>query len=348
MEAFAKADDERDFYLDRVEGFIIYVDLDRQQEELDLLYTALNLDQERYIAIPKLTFYETKKIMEGFVNEKVYDIDTKERLLDIIQSKQARENFLEFLYDQHTEFEKWQQYYQERSRIRIVEWLRNHHFQFVFEEDLDLPKATLEKVKLNLFQATKVAKDVVAARKSLSLKAKGYYSNEALNPRPKRGRPPKQTIKQEIEPQLTADICLTAPSALRPFIFNPQYGSSAVFTFSSKFESEEDLLASRRAQRNSGQSIDLADFNSKLASLRSLSSHWLKQEAKKEADKAPHTPQEASAQTGSLTPPAARRKSKAASARETAVVAKETSRIAAATPSIPKQQKKAAVAKPAK
>ena len=40
--------------------------------------------------IPKLTFYETKKIMEGFVNEKVYDIDTKEKLLDIIQSKEAR------------------------------------------------------------------------------------------------------------------------------------------------------------------------------------------------------------------------------------------------------------------
>jgi len=37
--------------------------------------------------------------MEGFVNEKVYDIDTKEKLLDVIQSKEARENFLEFIYD---------------------------------------------------------------------------------------------------------------------------------------------------------------------------------------------------------------------------------------------------------
>ncbi len=49
--------------------------------------------------------------MEGFVNEKVYDIDTKEKLLDIIQSKEARENFLEFIYDHLTELEKWQQYY---------------------------------------------------------------------------------------------------------------------------------------------------------------------------------------------------------------------------------------------
>ena len=73
--------------------------------------------------------------MECFVNEKIYDIDTKEKLLDIIQSKEARENFLEFIYDHHSELEKWQQYYQERFRIRIIEWLRNNAFDFVFEED---------------------------------------------------------------------------------------------------------------------------------------------------------------------------------------------------------------------
>ena len=28
MDAFSKSDDERDFHLDRVEGFIVYVDLD--------------------------------------------------------------------------------------------------------------------------------------------------------------------------------------------------------------------------------------------------------------------------------------------------------------------------------
>ncbi len=137
MEAFAKADDERDFYLNRNEGFLIYVDLDKTQEELDALFQEVESNSERYCQIPKLTFYETKKIMEGFVNEKVYDIDTKEKLLDIIQSKDARENFLEFIYDHHSELEKWQTYYQERSRIRIIEWLRANNFQFVFEEDLE-------------------------------------------------------------------------------------------------------------------------------------------------------------------------------------------------------------------
>jgi hypothetical protein len=29
MDAFAKSDDERDFYLDKVEGFIVFVDLDK-------------------------------------------------------------------------------------------------------------------------------------------------------------------------------------------------------------------------------------------------------------------------------------------------------------------------------
>jgi hypothetical protein len=90
IDAFAKSDDERDFYLDRVEGFILFVDLDKGQKELDDLSAELTDHAERYAIIPKMTFYETKKFMEGFVNEKVYDIDTKEKLLDVIQSKEAR------------------------------------------------------------------------------------------------------------------------------------------------------------------------------------------------------------------------------------------------------------------
>src|ERR1700691_786653 len=143
IDAFAKSDDERDFYLDRIEGFILYMDLDKGQKELDDFALELAEHPERFAQLPKMTFYETKKFMEGFVNEKVYDIDTKEKLLDIIQSKEARENFLEFIYDHLTELEKWQQYYHERSRIRIIEWLRREQIQFVYEEDLDLNKNIL-------------------------------------------------------------------------------------------------------------------------------------------------------------------------------------------------------------
>ncbi|MBA2369689.1 MAG: UPF0158 family protein [Candidatus Protochlamydia sp.] len=270
MEAFAKSDDERDFYIDRSEGFLIYVDLDKSQAELDALEEELQIHADRYCLIPKLSFYETKKIMEGFVNEKVYDIDTKEKLLDIIQSKEARENFLEFIYDHHSEQEKWQQFYQERSRIRIIEWLRLNHFHFVFEEDLDLPRQLVEKLKHSLFQ-TKVGKDILTARKGLFTKAKTYYSNEALNPRPKRGRPPKQAVKLEIEPQITIDIYTTVPLTIRPFLFTPDMYSSAFSAFSSKFNTEQ---ASMGAKKLPFGEIE-GSLSSKLSSLRSLSNKWI-------------------------------------------------------------------------
>lgn len=268
MEAFAKSDDERDFYIDRLEGFLVYVDLDKSQAELEALEVEWQQHPDRYCAIPKLTFYETKKIMEGFVNEKVYDIDTKEKLLDIIQSKEARENFLEFIHDHHAEQEKWQQFYQERSRIRIIEWLRLNHFHFVFEEDLELPRPLIEKLKQLLFQP-KVNKEIQNARKALIMKAKAYYSNEALNPRPKRGRPPKQAAKLDIEPQITLDIYTTVPSAVLPFLFTPEIQATPAFSaFSSKFDAEEDWLTKRQL------GSDNTSLSQKLAALRALSSRW--------------------------------------------------------------------------
>jgi hypothetical protein len=272
MEAFAKSDDERDFYLDKLEGFLIYVDLDRPQEELDELFRELDANKERYVPIPKMTLYEIKKVMECFVNEKIYDIDTKEKLLDIIQSKEARENFLEFVYDHHAELEKWQQYYQERFRIRIIEWLRNNKFDFVFEEDIELTKSIVEKVKLNMF-IPKVGKDIAQARKLLTTKAATYYSSEALNPRPKRGRPPKQVVKVETEPQFAQDIYTAVPKPVKLFLWTPDYHSSSmIFTFSGKFASEADLLAHRKQQLQTN--LDLQTLSQKLAALKTLSANW--------------------------------------------------------------------------
>lgn len=269
MDAFAKSDDERDFYLDRLEGFILFADLDKGLEDIDLLEEEIEKNSSRYALIPKMTFYETKKFMEGFVNEKVYDIDTKEKLLDIIQSKEARENFLEFIYDHLTELEKWQQYYHERSRIRVIEWLRSQEFQFVFEEDLDLSKNVLEKVKQHLFDG-KVPRDVQSAREAILSKAKTYYSNEALNPRPKRGRPPKQAAKVEIEPQYTIDIYKTVPSEARPFLYMPDFTSTSV-TFSAKFDTEAQLIASLRGSSRVKIDSRLEALSQRLESLRHLS-----------------------------------------------------------------------------
>jgi hypothetical protein len=277
MEAFAKSDDERDFYLDRIEGFLLYVDLDKPEMDLTALEKELVAHSERYVAIPKMTFYETKKIMEGFVNEKVYDIDTKEKLLEIIQAKEARENFLEFIYDHHSELEKWQQYYQERSRIRIIEWLRQNHYEFVFEEDLDLPRDIMEKVKVQLFDP-KANKEVLAARKALIAKAKTYYSNEALNPRPKRGRPPKQVAKTEVEPQMTEDLYASVSAQARPFLFTPDYTHGTSIIFSQKFENEEQLLARKKAPVPGEFGINIETLNQKLLAIRSLSNRWAEEE----------------------------------------------------------------------
>lgn len=280
IEAFAKSDDERDFYIDRQEGFIIFVDLDKQGADLDTLQTELSKNSERYALIPKLTFYETKKIMEGFVNEKVYDIDTKEKMMEIIGSKEAMANFLDFLNDHHSEFEKWQVYYQERSRVRIIEWLRQNHFTFVFEEDLDLPRDLIEKLKKHLFD-TKVDKEILNVRKELFNKSKTYYSNEALNPRPKRGRPPKQTTKTEIEPQVTSDMYTTVPSQALSFLFAPGLGSSPANAFSSRFEStSHSAQTGQTSARPFGTdfNVQTEDLKEKLALLRRLSNRWMESE----------------------------------------------------------------------
>lgn len=269
LDAFAKADDERDFYLDRVEGFLFFVDLDKSQQELEELSQEFKKNGTRYCLVPKMTFYETKKFMEGFVNEKVYDIDTKEKLLDIIQSKEARENFLEFVYDHLTELEKWQQYYHERSRIRIIEWLRNQGIQFVFEEDLDLTKGILEKLKRHLFDA-KPPKEVVQAREILFTKAKTYYSSEALNPRPKRGRPPKQAAKVDVEPQVTVDMFTMVPPVVRPFLYLRDITSPSAVTFSARFSSKEELLANLRGSSRVKIDPKLEKLSSRLQSLQVL------------------------------------------------------------------------------
>lgn len=265
VDVFCKADEERDFFLDRVEGFILYGDLSKSEEDLDKLLTELKVNRERYLPIPKLTFYEQKKIMEAFVNEKVYDIDTKEKLLDLVASKGSRQNFLEFLVDHLPELEKWQQFFLERFRIRIIEWLRQHEYSFVFEEDLELGQDTVERVKQYFF-SKEAPKEVVVARKAINTKSKTYYSTEALNPRPKRGRPPKQAAKVEVEIQLSKDIYNKVPSGIYGFIYSPEIDQTAQVTFSEKHTTHDELIASLRQQdRHSGTIARLEELTSRLA-----------------------------------------------------------------------------------
>ena len=99
-----------------------------------------------------------------------------------------------------------------------------------------------------------------------------YYSNEALNPRPKRGRPPKQAAKPDIEPQVTLDLYTTIVPVVRPFLFAPEINPASAFSvFSAKFDSEEELLVSRRSSPEDAET----SLSQKLASLRALSSKWI-------------------------------------------------------------------------
>lgn len=269
ISVFAKADDERDYYLDKEEGFVVLTDLDSPQMELDALAAELEAHSNRYRPVPKLTNYETRKFMEGFTNEKVYDIDTKEKLLELIGGTDAREQFLEFLHENHVELDKWLTYLQERFRIRVIQWLRGGEIQFVFEEDLDLPLPMIEKLKSSQRQA-KVARDLSGARKTLQAKAATYYSPEALNPRPKRGRPPKNVQKVEVEQQFSGDLYTNVPAPVRPFLYIPDMETVTLATFSSRHDTEEAFIASLRDSQRT-QTADSDELSQKLATLRSLS-----------------------------------------------------------------------------
>lgn len=291
IDAFSKADDERDFYLNRHEGYLLFDNLDKQNSDIEILDRELRENPKRYSSIPKLSFYEQKKLMEGFVNEKVYDIDTKEKLSDIISSKNPRENFLEYLLDAPMENEKWQLYYLERCRIKIIEWLREEGFTFVFEEDLELPSELVEKVKKNLF-ISKAPKEVIQVRRDLEERAKVYYQSEALNPRPKRGRPPKQIVKVEVQPQISADVFTTVPTGLHPFLFVPDLNSPSDITFSSRFGTHAELLEFyRKATRNTDNLAKLEELSHKLSNLQDLSLEKAAPSTVRNLEESPRIPQ---------------------------------------------------------
>ena len=134
---------------------------------------------------------------------------------------------------------------------------------------MELSKVVVEKLKRLLFD-DKVPKDVATARTTIINKSKTYYSSEALNPRPKRGRPPKQILKVEVEPEFALDIYTTVPSLLRPFLYIPDIATASSVTFSSKFETEEQLLASLRGSSRIIVDEKLEALSQRLESLKQI------------------------------------------------------------------------------
>ncbi|MDA8773980.1 UPF0158 family protein, partial [Chlamydiia bacterium] len=270
ISVFSKSDDERDYYFNRIEGFILYMDLDTQEDQINALSNEVQQNAEVYISIPKITFYEQKKLLESFVQEKVYDIDIKEKLSEMIQGNNPRANFLEFINDHVAEFEKWQTFFVEKFRIKVIEWLRTNKCNFVFEEDMEFDNLLMDKVKRVQTQES-VSRDITVARKQLEKKAKTYYSHEALNPKPKRGRPPKQAQKIESVTSMTNDYYTMIPRDLYAFLFVPRLNSTRELTFSSEHETQEEYDTSLVDADSENDTLSsLENLTKKIKSMQSL------------------------------------------------------------------------------
>src|SRR5690606_4097616 len=77
--------------------------------------------------------------------------------------------------------------------------------------------------------------------------------------------------KVELEPQMTGDIYTQVPSVCRTFLYIPDIASASSVTFSSKFETEEHLLASLRGSPRLRVDEKLEALSQRLESLRHLS-----------------------------------------------------------------------------
>ena len=75
----------------------------------------------------------------------------------------------------------------------------------------------------------------------------------------------------EVEPQLTADIYTKVPQEARQFLYLPDFTSSSV-TFSAKFDTEAQLIASLRGSSRAKVDTKLEALSQRLESLQRLSS----------------------------------------------------------------------------
>ena len=92
-----------------------------------------------------------------------------------------------------------------------------------------------------------------------------------MNPRPKRGRPPKQSAKVETETTISSDIYTKVPAIARRFLFLPEISSASSITFSEKFDTEEEFLANLRGSTRLEDQLNLANLSERFASLKELS-----------------------------------------------------------------------------
>ena len=227
IEVFVRSDDEYEFYFDLTEGALIYVCLDANDKELHDLELSLSTHSDRFILIPKRTLYEIRKYMDMFLQERVNDIEVKEKLSEILLSRNFKNKFPEACGEYIQEYIKWDKFFFEKMRMVVIEWLCSKNLLFVFEEDLQSMMSATDICLLKESRGDNKAHSSKTGQmlyNQLLAKAKSYYKEEVLHPKPKRGRPPKKVEKQQQNTSLTSDIYFSIPEKIYHFIYRDSEG----------------------------------------------------------------------------------------------------------------------------
>lgn len=225
VDVFIKSDEDHDFYFDAETGAIFYVDLTSDEDKLEELYNFLLKFPKRLFLFPKMTEYERRKIVEAFLHGKVNDLDVSEKVSRELDFLGYESKVIDILKEYGTEIEKWTAFFSEKMRVMSIEWLNKvikmndvKPFSYVFEEDII---QYMDRDKIVAFKESMGSKNenISSIREDLIEFSKIYFEHEIIDPKPKRGRPPKGKKNSSSEIIPIPDMYLAYDSVLRGFIY---------------------------------------------------------------------------------------------------------------------------------
>ncbi|MCK5787909.1 MAG: hypothetical protein KAH32_02845 [Chlamydiia bacterium] len=221
---FIRSDDDNDFLLDTKTGAFLLLDLKAEDADMDHLQKFLEGEEDRFFLVPKITEYEKRKIFEEFINYKVNDLEVSERISDTLDTLGYESRAIEILQEYPYEYDKWISFFSEKIRIRVVRWLNKTSqsmksgFSYVFEEDLTnyISKEELISFKENYITNKQSISGIV---KKLHQMSKLYLEDEIVNPKPRRGRPPKGHNSAVKEALFIPDMYICYDAIIRHFVY---------------------------------------------------------------------------------------------------------------------------------
>lgn len=227
VDALIKSDEDNDFYLDVKTGAFLYVDLHADEDSMKHLESFIEKeDNKTLFLLPKMTEYGKKKIIEEFVHDKVSDLEVSEKLINEIATLGYETRLMEVFREYPTEHDKWNLFFSEKMRSLAVVWLNEIiekvfsviDLRYVFEEDVS---KFLDYEEIVLFKENPEVntKDIKNIKSRLLEFSKIYKQPEIINPKPKRGRPPKGKKIGVVENVIIPDMYITYDSVIRSFVY---------------------------------------------------------------------------------------------------------------------------------